>query len=117
MASNNRFLTPEEVLDIYQRCKSGEKQGNIAREYVVSQATVSGIKRGYYWNDVTGEPRRRKLSPNQQRNLAIYQAYWEDKLSVKEIAARFGVSKSAVYDIRNGTTAPHVTGHPIRRAA
>lgn len=115
---NNCILTPDEVMEIYRRCHSGlEKQGDIAKDYIISQATVSGIKRGYYWNEVTGEPRRRKLSENQLRNLAIYEAYWVEKLPVKEIMARFGASKSHVHDVRTGKTAPHVTGHPIRKAA
>lgn len=104
-------------MDIYRRCHSGEKQSAIAKDHVISQATVSGIKRGEYWNDITGEPRRRPLTPGQRRRLAIYDAYWVEKLPVKQIALRFGVCQSTVYDIRNGTTAARITGHPIRKAA
>jgi hypothetical protein len=115
--NNNCILTPEDVMDIYRRCHAGEKQSDIAKDHVISQATVSGIKRGEYWNNITGHPRRRPLTPGQLTKLAIYDAYWVEKLPVKEIAVRFGVSKNTVYDIRNGTTAAHITGHPIRKAA
>ena len=115
--NNNCILTPEDVMDIFERCQEGEKQSAIAKDYVISQATVSGIKLGVYWNDVTGMPRRRRLTENQERSLEIYNAYWVEKLPVKEIALRFGVSKNTVYDIRNGTTAARLTGHPTRKAA
>lgn len=112
-----KSLTPEDVLDIYERCHEGERQATIASDYDISQATVSGIKLGQYWNRVTGLPRRRKLTDSQQRTVAIYSAYWEEKLPVKEIAARFDVSRGCVYDVRNGTTGADLTGHPIRRTA
>lgn len=115
--NNNCILTPEDVMDIYRRCHAGEKQVDIAKDHVISQATVSGIKRGEYWNDITGAPRVRKLTQGQLRRLAIYDAYWVEKLPVKEIAVRFGVSQSAVYDIRNGTTSARITGHPVRKSA
>jgi hypothetical protein len=111
-----KTLTPEDVIDIYERCHAGtEQQGKIARDYDISQATVSGIKLGKYWNKITGEPRRRGLTANQERMLAIYNSYWVDKYPVKEIAERFGVSVNSVYEIRNGKAAAHITGHPVRR--
>lgn len=113
MASNNTsVLTPEDVLDIYDRAHSGDKQSKIASDYSVSQATVSGIKRGYYWNEVTGHVRTRPLSARQDRILDIYSEYWDKKQPVPEIAARFGVSLTTVYDIRNGKIGHKITGHP-----
>lgn len=113
MASNNTSnLTPEDVMDIYDRAHSGDKQVKIAADYSVSQATVSGIKRGYYWNEITGHVRTRPLSNRQDRIMEIYAEYWERKVSVPDIAARFGVSLTTVYDIRNGKTGAKLTGHP-----
>lgn len=110
--ANNYVLTPEDVLDIYQRAQAGENQFDIARDHVISQATVSAIKRGYYWSHVTGHDRTRAYSPGQARVLGIYSAYWNEKAPVSEIAARFGVTRSAVYKIRNGRTGAKLTGHP-----
>ena len=112
MASNQRVLTPKDVLDIYDRAWAGEKQSSILKDHVVSQATVTGIKRGYYHNTITGHERTRPLSSNQERTLAIYSAYWVSKRPVPEIAAEFGLSLSSVYDIRNGKTGANLTGHP-----
>lgn len=109
-------LSVEDVLDIYARSHEGESQTQIARDYMVAQSTVSGIKRGYYWNQVTGAPRTRPLTENHQLYLRIYSAYWDEKQRPKDIAARFGVSVDAVYCIRNGKTGAHITGHPTRKA-
>lgn len=104
-------LTPEDALDIYTRAHSGESQTQIAKDHVVSQATVSSIKHGYYWNDVTGHMRSRR-SARHERILSIYAEYWEKKQPVPAIAERFGVSLTTVYDIRNGTVGAKLTGHP-----
>lgn len=113
MSGNHSVLTPEDALAIYERAHNGERQAKIARDFAVSEATVSGIKCGYHWNDVTGHERVRPLTEMQKLTLAIYAAYWEEKLPVPAIARRFGVSRGMVYDIRNGTTRPALTGHPF----
>ena len=113
MPGNHSILTPEDALHIYERAHAGERQAKIARDFVVSEATVSAIKCGYYWNEVTGHERVRPLTPRQELTLAIYSAYWDEKLSVPAIAKRFGVSTSYVYDVRNGTIRPGLTGHPF----
>ena len=112
MGYNNYVLTPEEALEIYKQAHAGVKQVDIAREFVVSQATVSGIKRGYYWTEVTGHERTRPMTARQDKVIEIYSAYWEEKRPVHEIAARFGVSLTTVYDIRRGRTGSKYTGHP-----
>ncbi len=106
-----KSLTPEDVLDIYQRCQEGDQQSSIAKDYDISQQTVSGIKHGLYWNSVTGLPRKRPVSALQQRALDIYAA----DLPVKEIAAEFGVSLKTVYDIREGRRRATLTCHPNPR--
>lgn len=110
--NNNGILTREDVLDIYERVYSGESQTRIAKDHMISQATVSGIKLGYYHNEITGHRRNRPLTKRQARIMDIYSAYWDEKLPVKEIAAQYGVSEGAVYDIRNGSTGAKITGHP-----
>jgi hypothetical protein len=110
--SPHSVLTPEDVLDIYELAWSGDNQTQIAKDYAVSQATVSGIKLGYYWNEVTGHERHRPLTPRQERIMDIYSAYWDSKRTVPDIAAEYGVSLSTVYDIRRGLVGARVTGHP-----
>lgn len=108
----NNVLTAEDALDIYTRAHSGESQVAIALDHVISQATVSAIKRGVYWNQVTGHERVRPLTARQDRIMDIYSEYWEKKRPVPEIAKRFGVALTTVYDIRNGKTGAWLTGHP-----
>lgn len=116
MPSNHSVLTPEDALAIYRRAWAGERQAVIARDFVISESTVSGIKCGYYWNDVTGHERTRPLTPRQEKVLAVYSAYWDQKLPVAEIAERFGMCRTAVYGIRNGSTAAKLTGHPFPKS-
>ena len=112
-----KHLTAEDALDIYQRAHSGEKQSSIARDYDCSQATVTGIKRGVYWDKVTGHPRGRPLTDRQLRIIDIYSAYWDDKLPIRLIAPQYGLSLKAVYDILKGRTGAYLTGHPIHPSA
>lgn len=46
-------LTNEQVLEIYSRAWSGEKVCDIAREFGISNTTVSAIKHGQNWTSVT----------------------------------------------------------------
>ena len=113
--SYGNTLEVTDVLDIYQRCHSGEKQASIARDYDISQATVSGIKRGFYWSHITGAERTRPLTPRQLRIIEIYKAYWEQKRPVKEIAEEYGMCLHSVYEIRAGRVGGRYTGHPKPR--
>jgi hypothetical protein len=113
--NNHSILTPEDALDIYRRAHAGERQAAIAADHVISEQTVSAIKCGYYWNDVTGHERVRPLTARQDRTLAIYSEYWEKKQPVPAIAEKFGVSLNTVYYIRNGATGAKLTGHPNPR--
>jgi hypothetical protein len=56
---NARRLTPEKVEAIQVALRKGVPQNEVARKYRVSPSTVSAIKNGLYWNDVTKLPRRR----------------------------------------------------------
>jgi hypothetical protein len=50
---NSAKLTDEQVLDIYRRARSGERQRTIATEYKVDRSTVADIKRGKSWRWLT----------------------------------------------------------------
>jgi uncharacterized protein YjcR len=113
--SYGNTLEAEDVLDIYKRTHEGEKQVRIANDYGVSQSVVSGIKSGYYWSHVTGAERTRPLTSRQQRVIQIYNAYWLQKRPVREIAEEYGMSLTAVYEIRAGRVGGRYTGHPAPR--
>lgn len=114
MANNQKgVLTPEDVLDIYDRAHSGDRQVKIASDYAISQATVSGIKRGYFHTEITGHEPFYPPTARQDRIMDIYSEYWDKKVPVPEIAEKFGVSLSTVYDIRRGLVGAKFTGHPV----
>lgn len=46
-------LTEQQVLEIYRRAIDGEVQGQIAREFRITQTAVSAIKRGRNWGWLT----------------------------------------------------------------
>lgn len=48
------MLTPEDVRIINERLQQGEKGAVIARDFAVSQQSVSAIKTGETWNWLTG---------------------------------------------------------------
>lgn len=47
-------LTAEDVLVINERLQEGEKGAVIARDFAISQQSVSSIKTGETWNWLTG---------------------------------------------------------------
>jgi len=54
-----RKLTPELVLEIRERYEAGgENTSELAREYGVSQTTISEVVRGLLWRHVGGPIRR-----------------------------------------------------------
>lgn len=58
---NNSKLTGSQAIEISDAIYRGEKIADIARRYSVTPQTISCIKRGKSWSDVTG--RRRKIKP------------------------------------------------------
>lgn len=54
MSSNQKVLTREDVEIINERLKNGEQGAVIARDFAVSQQSVSAIKTGATWSHVTG---------------------------------------------------------------
>lgn len=47
-------LQIKDVLNISRRLLSGEKQAQIAFHYQLHPSTISDIKRGKLWSDITG---------------------------------------------------------------
>jgi hypothetical protein len=54
---NTSKLTDEQVLEIYKRAHSGERQKMIAADYNIDRSTIADIKRGKSWSWLTtGNP-------------------------------------------------------------
>jgi DNA-binding Xre family transcriptional regulator len=93
--------------------KSGDVEGCV-NKFGVSRQTLSQIKCGQRWGHITGIPLRDKSLPIIARpklNIDQVKAIF---LTSKEIPAwklveKYGVSKTAVNDIRYGRSWTHIT--------
>lgn len=54
------------------------------------------------------KPARAKVTP--KKALAIFNAMKKPKATQRKVAAKYGVSRSCVYDIHHGRSWSHVTG-------
>lgn len=110
-----RILTREDVEVIHERLSRGEKGVDIARDFVVSQQTVSSIRTGETWGHVTGlrvggdKPRsfRGALSPDDVLDIDAALRAGEE---VTDLARRYQVTYSSIYAIRLGTSWAWLTG-------
>lgn len=107
-------LIEEDVLAILDRIKAGDKNVDIARDFAVSEQTISGIKTGQIWNRISGiEYKPRKRAP---RNVLSEEQVLEideelrNGASCKELAQRYGVTRSVIYNISIGRTWGRATG-------
>ena len=106
-------LEREDVEVIHLRLEQGEPGTTIARDFCISQQTVSGIKNGQLWARVTGRPlkisKKPKLSlaPDQVREI---DAELRRGVTCRVLADRYGVTRSMIYNIRIGKTWAWVTG-------
>lgn len=114
----NKVLTREDVEVIHERLTRGDKGVDIARDFVVSQQTVSAIRTGEYWGHVTGlrpgGPKARShqgdLSPAQVLDI---DAALREGVEVTALAARYGVAYHTIYAIRLGSSWAWLTGRPV----
>lgn len=115
---SNTVLIPGDVLAILERLAAGDSGVEIARDFGVSQQTVSSIKTGECWGHVTGmAPRtagehsnRGKLTRSEV--LAIDAALREGVRPV-ELARRYGVAHTTIYSLRLGHTWAWLTGRTV----
>lgn len=49
----NARLSPEQALEIYRRCRAGERDTPLAVEYGMKRSAISNIRNGWSWNQVT----------------------------------------------------------------
>ena len=112
-------LTKADVLQIVERCQSGETQAAVARDFPVSKAMVGRIMSGLNWSHVTGiDPHK----PGYVRGEASIHAKLT-RSQVQEIVQRceagqccstvardFPVATRQVQAIMRGDAWSHVTG-------
>lgn len=107
-------LIEEDVLAIFDRIKAGDKNVDIARDFAVSEQTISGIKNGQTWSRVTGiEYKPRKRAPRNvlsEEQVLEVDAELKRGIPVNELAKRLGVTRSVIYNISIGKTWGRLTG-------
>lgn len=111
-------LTDAQVREVREKFAAGARQVDLAREYGVSQNTVSSMVTGRSRQDAGGpitRSRRRKLTPEDV--LAIRSDLAEGAASA-DIANRYGISQQMVSQISTGLAHADVggpTAKPSRR--
>jgi hypothetical protein len=114
----NHVLTAEDVEVIHERLVNGEKGVDIARDFAVSQQTVSSIRTGESWGYATGvnpdapRPNTDRGSLRRDDVRAIDQLLKEG-VEVAVLARSYGVSYQTIYAIRMGRTWSWLTGRPV----
>lgn len=110
----NGVLEREDVEVINLRLEAGERGTAIARDFCVSQQVISAIKRGQIWGHVTGRERiPRAKRPTYDLTDDLVRQIDEDLVrgdSCREVAQRYGLSYTVVYNIKIGKTWGHITG-------
>lgn len=114
----SKVLTREDVEVIHERLTRGERGVDIARDFVVSQQTVSAIRTGEYWGHVTGvqqgSPRSRSDIGTLRRDQVLaVSGRLHDGATVKDLASEYGVPYHVIYDIRVGASWAWLTGRPV----
>lgn len=107
-------LIEDDVIAILDRIEAGGKNVDIAREFEVSEQTISGIRTGQCWSSVTGiEYKPRKRAPRNvltEEQVLEVDAELRRSITVNELAKRFGVTRSVIYNISIGKTHGRLTG-------
>lgn len=113
-------LTPEDVEVIHERLLKGHKGVDIARDFAVSQQTVSSIRTGECWGHATGV-RPDAPRPNSDRGILsradvlTVDALLREGVEVGVLARSYGVSYQTIYAIRMGTSWGWLTERPALR--
>lgn len=106
---NMAKLTEEDVVAIRVRCRAGESQVALAKEYGVRQGTISAIVRGKLWPDAGGPISAPRDRYGEGSALAVLTAAQVAEIrattrttSDRALASRLGVCRSTVSGIRSG---------------
>lgn len=92
-----RKINPEIVLEIYRRSWAGEKTQQLSDAFDISPTTVSEIKHGRKWQDITlhVQPKYNQSILSQEQIDAIY-SLKDSKLSVRSISKIVGCAHQTV---------------------
>lgn len=111
-------LDPDDVLAIHEALQAGESQPSLARDFGVTQQTISAINTGAAWGEITG----RTLLTSAKAQLTVedviaIDAALREGVPGKVIAEDYAVTEQAISNIKRGRNWTWVTGRPaIRRA-
>lgn len=113
-------LTREDVEIIHERLKNGDKGVDIARDFCVSQQSISAIRTGANWAHVTGVKPGDVIPSTYRGALTRAQAEEADAelragTPVGELARRFGVTYQTIYHIQIGFSWAWLTGRPKKQ--
>jgi hypothetical protein len=100
------ILTKEQILEIDQRLRDGEKGNPTAKAYGVSSATITGIKTGKSWSELTG----RIYVPKQRLTKAQVLEIDQRDENTDDLAKEYGVSSATIQRIKSGQGWSHITG-------
>jgi hypothetical protein len=90
-------LTNIQVLEIYRRAVAGECQKDLATEFGVSWVTISHIKKGQTWAELTGATYEQNRVVVTDDLVKRMQAARRAGAGLPEIQRRFGVSKATAF--------------------
>lgn len=103
-------LTADAVRSIRERAAAGESETALAMEHGVWQGTISAVLCGQRWKSVGGPIRPPRERHGERSALAVLTAAQVDDVRAtpravvndREMAARLGVSRSTISNIRSG---------------
>ena len=115
-------LTVEDVEIIYSRLQNGDKGAAIARDFAVSQQSISAIRTGENWGHVTGlkpgDPRAHTNRGTLTRDQVLaVDRLLKEGVEVGVLARSYGVTYQTIYAIRLGTSWAWLTGRPVIKPA
>jgi len=117
----NSKLTEDEVVEIKERCLSGESQKDVAKDYDVSHTAVNKIMVGQQWKhvgpDVSGADTTPDVRYGESNNRSVLEPedvreirrlYNDEDMIYEEIADEMGVGRNTIGRIIRGETWGHV---------
>jgi len=112
---NHGKLSKEQVLEIKNLFDSGLKSHIIADKFNISEYTISHIRRGNFWSNITGIKNGDYDKGSGGSKLDRFQILevkelLENKVPVEIIAEQFNLDTTSIYNIRAGKTYTNYTG-------
>ncbi len=114
-SKNTEYLNKKQVLEIKELLDSGVKIKIIAEKFNIHIQSVSNIRRGNYWSDITGI-KNGDYSTNLNHGILLRDQVLEIKklfdlgIKSKIIAEKFNISEYNISHIRRGNFWSNITG-------